>query len=315
METIGPSPLADLFPDEYLLDGGDRDTRAAHHTAGLSGLDTEDTIAEFTDHTGTLKMRASNRVAVYAPRFGTVRTVTGLAEDISINGAAGVGDALAANNLLTGNAPQESVQGSGPSELEGRNRVDGMIGSQPPVQSVRADGALQNNKFETGHQGRAIVELQSFHQGLGPELQQQVLNAVSWTRDDYPVITASTSGASELRATFKPEQYVGLEDEREPGTLCLIKLADRDTAQQGDVITFTIKFRNTGDLDVTDVRIIDNLTPRLEYVQGSARIDGDHPGGVDVQPNGEGSSILTFTLDGPLTGRDEGEITFEARVR
>ena len=95
----------------------------------------------------------------------------------------------------------------------------------------------------------------------------------------------------------------------------IVKLADRELAQSGDTITFTIRFENTGDFDVYDVAIVDNLTPRLDYVGGSAQIDEKHPGEVTVEPNGEGSSILTFRLDKPLKGHETGTITFEATVR
>jgi uncharacterized repeat protein (TIGR01451 family) len=95
----------------------------------------------------------------------------------------------------------------------------------------------------------------------------------------------------------------------------IVKLADRDEARPGDTITFTINFQNTGDFDVYDVSIVDNLTPRLAYVSGSAEIDEKHPGEVSVEPNGEGSEILTFKLDKPLKGHTGGTITFEAVVR
>jgi uncharacterized repeat protein (TIGR01451 family) len=152
------------------------------------------------------------------------------------------------------------------------------------------------------------------HEGF--VLQQQIQNAMSWTRDQYPVLTASTTNANQIKATFKVQQTVGLEDERKTkGNIHVVKLADHEMAQSGDTITFTIRFENTGDFDVYDVSIVDNLTPRLEYVSGTAAIDGQHPGEVLVEDNGEGSSILTFNLDQALKGHDRGEITFEARVR
>ena len=77
----------------------------------------------------------------------------------------------------------------------------------------------------------------------------------------------------------------------------------------------TIHFQNVGDFPVYDVRISDNLTPRLEYVPGSASIDELHPGEVVAEPNGEGSQILTFILDEHLEGHSSGTITFEARVK
>ena len=147
-------------------------------------------------------------------------------------------------------------------------------------------------------------------------LQQQIQNAIAWTRDEYPVLTASTVSASKIKATLKVQQTIGLEDERKTkGQIHVVKLADHDMAQSGDTITFTIRFQNTGDFDVYDVSIVDNLTPRLDYLPGTAKIDGDHPGEVVIEDNGEGSKILTFNLDNALKGHDEGEITFEARVR
>ena len=147
-------------------------------------------------------------------------------------------------------------------------------------------------------------------------LQQQIQNAMAWTRDQYPVLTASTTNASMIKATFKVQQTVGVEDERRTkGTIHVVKLADHEMAQSGDTITFTIRFENTGDFDVYDVSIVDNLTPRLEYLPGTAKIDDKHPGEVIVEDNGEGSSILTFNLDRELKGLDRGELTFEARVR
>ena len=316
METIAASPFADIYPDEYIFDGGDRNAPAGYTAGQRSGFDSEDTVAGFTDHTGAARMTPSNRVAVYAPRFGSVRTVTGLQADTKIDKAVGARDSQGIGNVRTGNAPQENVHDTVLSGLESRNRVDGMESSTPAMQTRRTDSLEQNRKVDEGHEGRhySSYGLMERHQGL--VIQQQIQNAIAWTRGQYPVLTASTTNASNINAEFKVQQTVGLEDERKTkGNIHIVKLADREIAQTGDTILFTIRFENTGDFDVYDVRIIDNLTPRLEYVSGTAQIDGDHPGEVVVEDNGEGSSILTFSLDSSLKGHDRGEITFEARVR
>ena len=93
----------------------------------------------------------------------------------------------------------------------------------------------------------------------------------------------------------------------------LVKLADKEAAQPGDVITFTIRFDNLGDRELRFVRLIDNLTPRLEYVDDSAT--SDLPGSINVDDNGEGSHILRFELDSPLAGHTGGVITFQAKLR
>lgn len=316
METIAASPLADFYPDEYVFDGGDRNNKAAMHSSSRSGLDSEDTVAAFVDHTGTAKTTPSNRVAVYAPRFGSVRTVTGLVADTKVDKAAGAKDNLAIGNLKTGRAAQENIHGTQIYGLARRERVDGMKGSTPPLQSRGTDAAGQSRKVDEGQEGRAYSSPGMLHRNDRFVQSEMIQNAIAWTRDEFPVISASTVNSSEVTAKFKVQQTVGVKDERETaGNIHIVKLADRDVAQSGDVVTFTIKFTNTGDFDVYDVRIVDNLTPRLEYVPGSAKIDAKNPGEVSVEPNGEGSSVLTFTLDQPLKGHASGSITFEAKVK
>jgi uncharacterized repeat protein (TIGR01451 family) len=316
METVAASPLAELYPDEYVFDGGDRENPADMFGAQRSGLNSEDTVAAFFDHTGTARTAASNRVAVYAPRFGSVRTVTGLVADIKVDRVAGARDNLAVGNLKTGRAAQENIHGTVLYGLETRNRVDGMQSSSPPMEARRTDNAGESRKVDGGLEGRSFAGSDSMHRNQGPILSQQIQNAIIWTRDQFPVISASTASAGEISAKFKVQQTVGVEDERKSkGNIRIIKLADRELAQSGDTVRFNIRFENTGDFDVYDVVIVDNLTPRLEYVSGSAQIDARNPGEVEVEPNGEGSSVLSFRLDQPLKGHSGGTITFEAIVR
>lgn len=316
METIAASPDADLYPDEYLFDGGDRNAPAGYIDGQRSGFDSEDTVAKYQDHTGSARTSQSNRVAVYAPRFGSVRTVQGLQADIKVDRAAGARDTQSIGNIKTGNAAQESVHGTVLSGLDSRSRVDGMESSTPVMQAKRTDSPEQNRKIDDGREGRHYSSSNSMQRHQGFVLQQQIQNAMGWTRDQYPVLTASTANANAINTTFKVQQTVAVEDERRTkGNIHIVKLADHEMAQSGDTIAFTIRFENTGDFDVYDVSIVDNLTPRLQYVPGTARIDGEHPGEVIIEDNGEGSSVLTFKLDRELKGHDRGEITFEARVR
>ena len=107
-----------------------------------------------------------------------------------------------------------------------------------------------------------------------------------------------------------------LDYQKGKGQIHLTKEASQLIAKSGDVITFKIHFRNIGDHNVHDVRIIDNLTPRLTYVSGSGQVDlaDGSGGGLAVLPNAEGSQILEFTLDTPLKGGASGTITFQAKV-
>src|SRR5262249_60061021 len=96
-------------------------------------------------------------------------------------------------------------------------------------------------------------------------LAASIDSAEVWTRDQNPVILAKSDRALELRAWFAGQEMVGQEN-RFNGSerLRIVKLADKSIAPPGEVVTFTIRFDNIGDRPVSDVTIMDNLTPRLE---------------------------------------------------
>ena len=314
-ETIAPSPLAELYPDEYLFDGGDRSHTAGIHADVQSGVETEDTLAGWVAPDGTRRTRASNRVAIYSPRFGSIRTLSGLSADTKVDKAAGARDSVAVGSLNTKRGPQQNVADVAMQGIETRRRADGVINLEPPLESVGTDRPMQSLKADKLQQSRNTTAAQSFERRLKFVLAQQRQNATVWTRREFPVIYASTDSLSEVKAVFKVQETIGLEDQNKAGTLHLVKLADRDAALQGEVIRFTIRYENTGDIELQEVRVVDNLTPRLEYVPGSVVFDENHPGSVEDEPNGEGSSTLTFRLNQPLPGHSAGTITFQVKVR
>ena len=137
--------------------------------------------------------------------------------------------------------------------------------------------------------------------------------AIAWTRNEFPVIAASLEGAQQVVVKFVASELVGIEDRRKPGRLEIVKLADKQIAQPGEIVSFRIEYENIGDRELKDVRIIDNLTPRLEYVADSAT--SSRTAVLSVTDNGEGSVILTWSLKEPLKGKTKGFVTFKSRVR
>ena len=316
LETVAAGPMADYFHDEYVFDGGDRGAPVHYGAGNRQGFETEDTVAEFQDQTGRHRVKPSNRVAVYSPRFGSVRTVDGIETDVKVDSALGARDAIAAGNLKLGQNAAEHRHGVGIVEIESSRRADGMETSLPASASAGTFRPTQSRKVDQGLEGRKYTNVNALDLADAALVGQQMQNAVVWTRDLFPQITVNTTGTSEIRATFRAQATVGVEDNRRTdGDIRIIKLADQSSAQAGDIVTFTIQFENPGDFDVYEVRIVDNLTPRLQYIADSGSIDDANPGSLTIMPNGEGSQILTFTLDGPLRGHSHGVITFEARVK
>ena len=315
--TIAASPLAQAYPDEYIFDGGDRDHPVHYYGGEMEGLDTEDTVAEFKDHEGGNHVKPSNRVAVYAPRFGAVETVSGLEIDVKVDKAAGATEVSGAGTLLEGRGMQTGITSTPASGLAARRSASGMLTSRPGHQSQASKGPALSSKADKGMEARVssgpgLLQATDVH-----ELSLQILEPVASKVKTGAALNASTSQATLTYSTFRVQATIGTEKGGRKGNIHITKEATPLIAKQGDTITFTIHFRNPGDYNVHDVRIIDNLTPRLRYLDDSSQIEvvDDSGGSLSVVPNKEGSQTLIFELDEPLKGGMSGTITFQAEVR
>jgi uncharacterized repeat protein (TIGR01451 family) len=97
------------------------------------------------------------------------------------------------------------------------------------------------------------------------------------------------------------------------GPLLIIKWPDKACVNVGEIVTFYLKYSNTGDQPITGVVVSDSLAARLEYVKGSTRADRDAL--FTTQPNEAGSTLLRWEFTGALQKREHGLITFQVRVR
>jgi uncharacterized repeat protein (TIGR01451 family) len=97
------------------------------------------------------------------------------------------------------------------------------------------------------------------------------------------------------------------------GPLVIIKWPDKTLVNVGDVVTFYLKYCNTGGQPITNVVVTDSLGARFEYVKGSTRTDRDAM--FTTQPNEVGSSLLRWEFTSPLQPREQGLISFQVRIR
>jgi uncharacterized repeat protein (TIGR01451 family) len=81
----------------------------------------------------------------------------------------------------------------------------------------------------------------------------------------------------------------------------------------GDVVTVTLRYTNPTTDVMTGVLIADNLTPRLEYVDGSEK--SDRAATFSAVDNGVGSLMLQWAIDGQIKPGESGKITFQVRIR
>lgn len=310
--TNGQS-LVELYPDEYIYDGGDRNLPVHYDEFTRYGLDTEDTVAEYTDHRGKHRMKPSNRVAIYAPRFGAVRNISQLESGISIEQVHIASDEVVGSGLTSQLAPGAHLQRDPASGLRMRSRASGLdvqAGDLILNQNVVASRHTQNLNT---YQNLTFFRTGQFEQSERARLNYGIQAAATWSRTQYPVVTASNSEAQQMKSHFKESVLVGIETDTKDGDLRIVKTADRKEASIGEIVTFTIRYDNLGDHELNDLRVVDNLTPRMDYVEDSAH--SDRPGRLVVEDNFEGSLILKFEVDGPLPGNEGGTVTFQARVR
>lgn len=304
----------ELYPDEYLFDGGDRALPVHYGQFVRNGLDTEDTVAEFSDHRGNPHTLPSTRVAVYAPRFGSVTVIGEPVEGIQVELPFGAYDRVPGVALKRSLPPAHFAKHDPTTAVVVRSRP-GSVGQGTVSSHVRGEvrPGIQE-KLQNLHEEKSFLMAGRFVKGEMPYLARSLRAALVWTRDVSPVSAVALVAGQEIQALARGEQLLASDDTHlTDGQLRIVKLADKESALPGEIVTFTIRYDNLGDRELRELRIVDNLTPRLEYVTDSA--DSDRAGRLVVEDNEEGSLVLTFEVTEPIKGHTGGVVLFQARVR
>jgi uncharacterized repeat protein (TIGR01451 family) len=322
--VLGPRPP----DDECLHDGGDRGQRAGIGADGrLHGLDPEDTIGEYTDSRGERNIARSNRICLCVPRFGVVRHVLPLGGVANVVGTEGTRGTLNQVQVLAKTPSMLNEQYDILKGYQGRQRPSGTEVTQGLVH-LRTVVILEAREVELGLAGllgtrfvQKFTEIERtvlFRQvELARELsraealavnKQVVVTEVVGRYEGGPQVIKATAETRDLTVCCE-ESPIVLPDK--PLVLC--KWADRQTAQVGDVVTFTLRYSNQGGRPITDVAVTDSLTTRLEYVPGSAVADRNAV--FTTQANEAGSTILRWEITGTLQPGQSGVVRFQARVR
>jgi uncharacterized repeat protein (TIGR01451 family) len=300
--------------EEYLFDGGDRDHPVHYDDFNRLGLDTEDTVVEYSDHTGKHHVKKTNRVAVFAPRFGAVRSVSQPSTGVAVDKLAGSVEARNSSGLRNRTVPIDNSQRDSLSGIRVRSRVSGVDTEAAHTGVQQRTTAAEHTNLNNVFEELAFLRTGQFLETEEARISYGIGAALIWSQKLSPVISAGTSAGQEVYASFQPQEMVGHEDQRKTkGDLRIVKLADKKVAHPGDMLTFTIRYDNVGERELHNILIVDNLTPRLEYVDDSA--GSDRAGRLVVEDNQEGSLVLKFELSEPLPGGEGGVVTFQVKVR
>lgn len=300
-------------PQEFLCDGGDTAPSAhVRRDDTIGGLELEDTVVHYTTESGDIEVEASNRVCVYAPRFASVRKITGAVAGERAIGIARVDKPVGASGL---GLKQPGLVMSDATELahaDVARRIDAM---RDRNRGVRIDNVLQLEQASdvlAAVAALSILELDQLRENQAPLLREAVLAAITWAIDESVAVEIQDLAPPVIVRDQSVEGFT-VYDFPDAGRLRLVKLADRGAAQPGDVVTFLLRVENVGDSPVDNVVITDNLTTRLEYIEESQTASG---GAVfETEPNSGESTRLQWTLTDRLRVGETVTIRFKCRVR
>lgn len=299
--------------DEYICDGGDdAPSVSVRRDWSVHGLNQEDTIVHFDTLKGDTEWTASNKVCLYAPRFGAVRQVTGMVVNDQADRLADARKGLPPiideelRIVSDMNQPRQPVAGVGIKQAQSvHDKNKGLT-------AERTNGPKQVYLDLLPYEQMDLIRKGVLSNSDKPRLAQTAANALVWTENQ--AVQVVLDGKLPLEAKLNRE--VGetvLYDLAGKPRMRIIKIADRSDAHPGDIVSFTLRFDNVGDQKVGNVTIIDNLTTRLEYIADSQECS--HEAVFHSELNDGETAILRWEIKDPMRVSEGGIIRFKCRVR
>ncbi len=261
---------------------------------------------------GRTIVEPSNRVVIYSPRFGAVRQVTAAVASHKPEGLL-----LVAQPVMPIQHEEEQTPGTALQPVQ----PVGEIGTKfVSVERLKQAEGVASNVLRPKELAGSLMPFEDFEvmrtgmitQSEKARLAESVQAAITWSHDQavQAVIDKQTAhveiGDQRAQVTFT------IDTPNHP-KLRVIKIASTNMARPGEIVEFTIRFDNIGDQKIGNVTLLDNLTTRLEYVEGSA--ESSREAEFSVQPNEGDSSLVRWDFTEPLPANVGGLVKFKCRVR
>lgn len=126
-----------------------------------------------------------------------------------------------------------------------------------------------------------------------------------------PSVIGNVEGIAVTAAVVEPEVLTAY-----PAACPLTVTKTVDAAgpvEAGSIVTFTIRYLNTGNKPISDIVVSDSLSGRLDYVLGSNQ--SDRAANFTAAENEAGSTVLRWDLPGVILPGQGGVVKFRAKVR
>lgn len=204
------------------------------------------------------------------------------------------------------------IQGDGKHSVENLQAIYGMFGidgngieSAHTVDGeVHADGRVTVNGATIATS--ALSSGRQFMEGSSKKGDIYTRpTSVSFRSGSIPAFVHMENGVFKwavIKSCGNPVTAIPVEQPKPPQEkhprFSLEKKADDTSVKAGATITYTIKIKNTGDITLTDLRHVDELSEGLAYVNGSTKINGS---GVPDGITGTGITLPTLDVDSTAT--------------
>ena len=137
--------------------------------------------------------------------------------------------------------------------------------------------------------------------------------AIAWTHNQAVQVILDRKGAMAAVQNEQTESiFVATVPPGKP-KLRIIKVASTPYAQPGEEVWFTIRFDNVGNQTIGNVTIIDSLSPRLQYQEGSAQCSRQAE--FSTKPNEGDSLAVRCEISESLAPGKGGVLRFCCKVR
>ena len=299
--------------DEYVCDGHDRELAVVvGPNESLRGLDLEDTVAHFEKPNGETVVAPSNRVCIYSPRFAAVRRIMGSNHTTITQRLSVVNERTQLTMAKRNESSSTALQNV---QLQSNKMTQIANQFQEHTRGVVADNVIR--LFGTRHFFKPFEDLQlirfgNFVDSESTRISLGMQSAIAWNSDLSAQISLNNQQPVIVNDVSQVQEMVSVET-KTSSDLRLCKLASAITAKPGEIVDFTIRFDNIGRTPIQNVTIVDNLSPRLEYVKDSAECSVE--ASFSETPNEAGSATLKWKIEKSLQIRDGGIIRFQCRVR
>ena len=297
---------------EYIFDGGDHDPQVRlRQDLSQSGLDAEDTVIQFETVDGKTNVESGCRVAIYAPRFGSVRKRQSTRErDLALRAQATLrpdGPGILRDQLPPANVskPIKSSNSDNVRIVESfRDR------SRPMPAEVVVPMVTLSDAFKP-YEDLSLIRNGDLWKTDLAKLSKSAAAARIWTNVDELNVLIDGKEAIDITGAKKAADITIYEHKGARIRLC--KVASDQMANPGDIISFTIRFDNVGEQPLKSLVVTDSLAPRLDYVENSQQ--ASVAANFSTTPNSVGSTVLRWELENGLKPGDGGLVRFSCKVR